>query len=124
MEYDQMYETALSLIEEYGNDCVILHPDGTYTTNSKGIKIKNYTSYSGKAVKTNYKAEDIGNSGNVIKAGDVKLIACSDFEPTETIDCVQYGSDKFTIITKNKIQPDGVTVIVYILQGRKVTDAS
>jgi|WetSurMetagenome_2_1015567.scaffolds.fasta_scaffold19302_5 hypothetical protein len=124
MDYDGFYDTAYDLINEYGNDCKILHPDGTYTVNSKGIKTKNYAENGCKAVKTNYTAEDIGNSGNLIKAGDVKLIVSSEFEPTETTDYVSYGSDKFTIITKNKIQPDGVTTIVYILQGRKVENAS
>jgi len=123
MDYEGFYETASDLIEEYGNDCIILHPDGTYTTDSKGIKTKNYDENKCKAVKTNYTAEDIGNSGNLIKAGDVKLIASSDFEPTESTDFVLYGSDRFTIITKNKIQPDGITTIVYILQGRKVSNA-
>jgi hypothetical protein len=124
MDYEGFYDTALDLIEEYGNDCTILHPDGTYTTNQKGMKIKNYVGNNCKAIKTNYTAEDIGNSGNLIKAGDVKLIASSVFEPTEATDFVLYGSDRFTIITKNKIQPDGVITIVYILQGRKVENAS
>jgi hypothetical protein len=123
MDYDGFYDTAYDLINEYGNDCEILHPDGTYIVNSKGIKTKNYSENGCKAVKTNYTAEDIGNSGNLIKAGDVKLIVSSEFEPTETTDYVSYGSDKFTIITKNKIQPDGVTTIVYVLQGRKVENA-
>ncbi|MCK9576207.1 MAG: hypothetical protein M0R51_09810 [Clostridia bacterium] len=124
MDYEDFYETALDLIEEYGNDCTILHPDGTYTTNSKGIKTQNIANILCKAVKTNYTAEDIGNSGNLIQAGDVKLVISSSFEPTESTDHVLYGSDKFTIIRKNKVQPDGVTTIVYILQGRKIANAS
>jgi len=124
MDYEGFYDTALDLIEEYGNDCTILHPDGTYIIDSKGMKTKNYAENNCKAVKTNYTAEDIGNSGNLIKAGDVKLVVSSDFEPTESTDFVLYGSDKFTIIRKNKVQPDGVTTIVYILQGRKIANAS
>ena len=124
MDYEEFYETALDLIEEYGNDGKILHPDGTYITDSKGMQTKNYLENDCKAVKTNYTAEDIGNSGNLIRAGDVKLVVSSTFEPTETTDLVIYGSDKFTIIRKNKIQPDGVITIVYILQGRKISNAS
>lgn len=110
MNYLKMKAVATNLLKKFGNvkTCYLYRKEG----NSVSV-------YKGLGVKSNYDSEAIGLNGNVIKAGDAKIICQFDVMPTESIDIIEIEGEKFSIVHSGDVSPDNKTKILYKLQVRK-----
>lgn len=110
MNYVRMKQVSLNLLKKFGNikKSILFHRE-----NDSVVEYKGY------AVKLNYDSEAIGLNSNVIETGDAKVLCLFNVSPVETVDIIQIGSDKFSIIHSGDTSPDNVTKLLYTLQVRK-----
>lgn len=121
MDYGSMQSTAESLLEDFGSTITLNHYTGE-SYNSTSMKTeKTYDTYTGHGVKLDYSSEAIGNSNNIVQAGDAKIICQFSIEPVEDKDQIDAGGVKFNIVQCSKVEPDSATVVIYTLQCRKVS---
>lgn len=121
MDYTRFQNTSLRLIEKFGNDATLYKPKGeTVYDPIVGDVTQLYEEIKGKAIVTEYTAESIGKADSIIEAGDVRIAAVLDAVPTEVKDDISIGPDRYNIINATSVKPDGQSIIVYILQGRRV----
>lgn len=121
MDYTRFQDTALRLIERFGNEATLHKPVGEPVYDElAGDVVQAYREVSGRAVVTEYTAESIGKTDSMIEAGDVRISAVLDEPPTEVKDDVSVGDDRYNVITATSVKPDGQSVIVYVIQGRRV----
>lgn len=121
MNYSRFQNTALRLIQKFGNTATLHKPVGSPVYDSiVGDVVQGYRDVKGKAVVTSYSAEVFGKSESLIEAGDVRISAVLDEAPTEVEDDITVGPDRYNVINVTTIKPDGASVIVYVLQGRRV----
>ena len=121
MDYSRFQNTALRLIQKFGNTATLHKPVGEPVYDPiVGELVRGYRDISGKAVVTGYSAEGIGKSESLIEAGDVRISAVLDEVPTEVEDDITVGPDRYNIINVTTVKPDGTSIIVYIIQGRRV----
>lgn len=110
MNYIALKKTAVNLLKKFGNvnKSVLLHKE-----DGKIVEYKGY------AVKLNYDSEAIGLNGNVIQAGDAKVLCMFDVMPVETVDVIKIEDERFSIVHSGDTSPDNVTKLLYTLQVRK-----
>lgn len=110
MNYSALKKTAENLLRQFGNakTCYL------YRKERNSVSV-----YKGVGVKSNYDSEAIGLNGNVIKAGDAKIICQFEVMPTESIDIIEMEGEKFSIVNSGDISPDNKTKLLYKLQVRK-----
>lgn len=111
MNYTKMRQVAMNLLKSFGNPkkSILIHKE-----QDGDIK-----EYKGVAVKLNYNSEAIGLTGNIIKAGDAKVICLFDVMPVEQTDIIQIGDESFSIINSGDTSPDNNVKVLYTLQVRK-----
>lgn len=123
--YDNMRNTALSLITSYGDRFILRKPDGVPVFNPDTKRNEqNFSEYTGKCVMKPYVAEMIGSLNNIVKAGDVEFKCIMDdmsVTPIEGKDKIIFSGDTYNILTVSTIKPNGKTVIVHSLQARRAT---
>lgn len=121
MDYSRFQDTALRLIQKFGNSATLHKPVGrTVYDELAGDVVQAYRDVQGKAIITEYTAESIGRADSIIEAGDVRIGAVLDEAPTEVEDDISIGTDRYNIITATTVKPDGSSVIAYIIHGRRV----
>ena len=123
-DYSSMADTALSLLEDFGNPFTLKKAEGTPVYNPKTKKTEvSYKEYSGTGVMLTYDAETIGRSNNIINAGDMKFLCQLDdtsIIPVESTDKILFEGITYNIINKAPINPSGSSVVVFEIQTRRV----
>lgn len=111
MNYSKMRQVATKLLKSFGNskNSILIHKEENGETKE----------YKGLAVKLKYNSEAIGLTGNVIQAGDAKILCLFDVMPVESVDIIRIGDETFSIINSGDTSPNNVTKLLYTLQVRK-----
>lgn len=121
VDYVSFADDILTVLEELGNSIVIYVPDESVKTTT-GKKVSTYNSYTGTAVQGRYDPEFVMKNQSVIKAGDVKIVVQFDDSSFSPVDkkgmYVDYQGTKYSIEDASPVKPNGIDVIVYILQAR------
>lgn len=115
MNYNKIAKSAKKTIIKNGSPCYIkrvnepVYNHDTHEYEGVDVVINGY------AVQDSFAVENI--DGTNIKTGDVRLMCVFDGVPLVD-DSLFIGDNKYTVISIRKVQPDGVTVIYYDIQGR------
>lgn len=121
MDYARFQDTATRLISKFGSLATLHKPvGGPVYDELAGDVEQHYRDVQGKAIVTEYSAESIGRMDGIIEAGDVRIGAVLDEPPTEVEDDITVGPDRYNVVSATSVKPDGSSVIVYIIQGRRV----
>lgn len=116
------------VLEELGGkrgNITVSVPDGASTRSKTGKKIPaTVTLYKGTAVMGKYNSEFPSTTETIIQAGDVKFVAQFEdpsFMPSEKKDeTITFGGVSYKIINVGQVAPNGVTNVVFVIQGRRV----
>jgi len=105
-------------LKKSGAKCTLKKPIGApvYSPELDAL-VENFDDYPGFCLPTGYSASMV--DGTAIQAGDVKLLCSLDVEPTIGKDKIVVGLDTYRVMNCAKLAPDGKTVIMYTIQGRK-----
>ena len=121
VDYVAFAEDILTVLEELGNSIVIYVPDESVKTTT-GKKISTYNQYTGTAVQGRYDPEFVMKNQSIIKAGDVKLVVQFDDSSFNPVDkkgmYVDYQGTRYSIEDASPVKPNGIDIIIFILQAR------
>lgn len=138
MDYSRFKDKAYSLITRFGIDAVITRQGSSvqYEKHYDPMERKHYWidpaepddryytapteavhEYTAKAIRSDWTGKDLADAQ--IEAGDCKFSVCCD-EVIHLQDTLTFGGDTFLVVPPLKvISPDGDTVIIQIVNGRK-----
>lgn len=119
INYEQIAQDTLSTIQNAGTPVVVTRVnEGAFDPSSGNTLPGSEVTATGQGVLTQYKTMDV--DGTVIKRGDMKLLLAASglaLEPT-TNDTVTIGSDVWTVLYVESVEPATVPVL-YKVQIRR-----
>lgn len=121
--YEEMSNTALELLEYFGNEFTLIKPSKKSVYNPVTKKNENIKEeHKGIGVMKTYTAEMIGSLANIINAGDVAFVCKLDDEsiiPSEGKDQIKFGNYIYNVLEVATSNPSGDKILVHTLQCRK-----
>lgn len=120
--YKEMQDVAYSLLESFGNPCILNKLEKTVFNPVTKKNEPQFTEYKGICVRKVYTAEMVGMLSNIIKTGDVefKCVFDDSVVPTEGKDKIIFGDITYNILQVSDSTPNGKDVLIYTLQARRV----
>lgn len=124
MDYNEFVSTGKELLTDFGTTATLMHLSSAEYNDDKVATVKKYKPIKGLAVRLNYnRSRDnndvLGQTLDIIEAGDVKVICQFPTEPIVNKDKLLFANITYNIVSKRDINPAGISVL-YILQCRKI----
>lgn len=119
MAYTDEYNTAKELLTEFGTKVILKKKIESEDDEDSIRRSVEYKEYEGVGCRLNYSAEEIGTLGNIINAGDVKILCQFPEFPTEVEDQIILGKSTYNIISVNEVNPDDSISILFKCQCHK-----